>query len=64
MTDPKHPVQIIVAGKSHPDDEQGVSLIQQLVHFADQHGIRDHIAFLPNYDMDMAQTLMPGWMCG
>lgn len=60
LTDPKHPVQIIVAGKSHPDDEQGVSLIQQLVHFADQHGVRDHIAFLPNYDMDMAQTLMPG----
>lgn len=60
LMNPERPVQIIVAGKSHPDDEQGVSLIQQLVHFADQHGVRDHIAFLPNYDMDMAQILMPG----
>lgn len=60
LTNPERPVQIIVAGKSHPDDEQGVSLIQRLVHFADQHGVRDRIAFLPNYDMDMAQILMPG----
>ncbi|MCI6584082.1 MAG: alpha-glucan family phosphorylase [Mobiluncus sp.] len=60
LTNKDRPVQIIVAGKSHPDDEQGVSLIQQLVHFADQHGVRDRIAFLPNYDMDMAQILMPG----
>ncbi|WP_115306606.1 alpha-glucan family phosphorylase, partial [Mobiluncus holmesii] len=33
---------------------------QRLVAFADQYDVRDRIAFLPNYDMDMAQTLMPG----
>ena len=60
LTNKERPVQIIVAGKSHPDDEQGVSLIQRLVAFADQYDVRDRIAFLPNYDMDMAQTLMPG----
>lgn len=60
LNNPERPVQIVVAGKSHPDDEQGVSLIQRLVQFADQHGVRDRIAFLPNYDMEMASYLMPG----
>ncbi len=60
LTDPERPVQIVVAGKSHPDDEQGVGLIQRLVQFADQAGVRERIVFLPNYDIAMAQTLMPG----
>jgi starch phosphorylase len=30
------------------------------VQFADQEGVRHRIAFLPNYDIAMAQTLMPG----
>jgi starch phosphorylase len=60
LTDPERPIQIIVAGKSHPDDELGVTLIQKLVQFADQVGVRERIVFLPNYDIAMAQSLMPG----
>ncbi len=60
LTDPERPIQIVVAGKSHPADELGVSLIQKLVQFADGAGVRDRIVFLPNYDIAMAQTLMPG----
>lgn len=60
LTDPGRPIQIVIAGKSHPDDEQGVGLIQRLVRFADNIGVRDRIVFLPNYDMAMAQVLMPG----
>src|SRR5690606_9080364 len=53
-------VQLIVAGKSHPADEQGKRLIQQLVRFADDERVRHRIAFLPNYDIEMAQLLYPG----
>ncbi|QDB80037.1 glycosyltransferase family 1 protein [Georgenia wutianyii] len=60
LTDPERPIQILVAGKSHPADEQGIGLIQKLVSFADEEGVRDRIVFLPNYDIEMAQTLMPG----
>ncbi|WP_454084007.1 alpha-glucan family phosphorylase [Georgenia sp. Marseille-Q6866] len=60
LTDPERPIQILVAGKSHPADEQGIGLIQRLVSFADEEGVRDRIVFLPNYDIEMAQTLMPG----
>ncbi|HIZ35127.1 MAG TPA: alpha-glucan family phosphorylase, partial [Candidatus Ruania gallistercoris] len=57
---PERPVQIVVAGKSHPADEQGVRLIQQLVQFADAEDVRHRIVFLPNYDIEMAQSLYPG----
>ena len=60
LTDPQRPVQIVVAGKSHPDDEQGVRLIQQLVQFADAAEVRGRIVFLPDYDIALAQELMPG----
>ena len=60
LTDPERPVQIVVAGKSHPDDEQGVRLIQQLVQFADGTDVRRRIVFLPDYDIALAQELMPG----
>ena len=57
---PEHPVQLVVAGKSHPADEQGKRLIQQLVRFADDAAVRHRIVFLPNYDIGMAQALYPG----
>ncbi|HLS14805.1 MAG TPA: alpha-glucan family phosphorylase [Beutenbergiaceae bacterium] len=60
LTDPERPVQIVVAGKSHPDDEAGIGLIQTLVQFADAEDVRDRIVFLPNYDIEMAQRLYPG----
>ncbi|GIG22342.1 alpha-1,4 glucan phosphorylase [Cellulomonas chitinilytica] len=57
---PERPVQLVVAGKSHPDDDQGKRLIQQLVRFADAPDVRHRIVFLPNYDIAMAQALYPG----
>jgi starch phosphorylase len=60
LTDPDRPIQLVIAGKSHPADEQGKSLIQELVRFTDDPDVRGRIVFLPNYDMDMAQSLFPG----
>lgn len=57
---PTRPVQLLIAGKSHPADEQGKRLIQQVIRFADSHDVRHRIAFLPNYDIAMAQSLYPG----
>lgn len=57
---PERPVQIVVAGKSHPADEPGIGLIQRLVQFADDPRVRSRIVFLPNYDIEMAQLLLPG----
>ena len=60
LLDPERPIQLVIAGKSHPADETGKRLIQQMVQFADDPEVRHRIAFLPNYDIAMAQPLYPG----
>jgi glycogen phosphorylase len=57
---PERPVQLIIAGKSHPADDGGKKLIQEIVKFADDPEVRQRIVFLPNYDIAMAQPLYPG----
>ncbi|WP_038470548.1 alpha-glucan family phosphorylase [Arthrobacter sp. PAMC 25486] len=57
---PEHPIQIIIAGKSHPADDAGKKMIQDLVQFTDDPEVRHRIVFLPNYDIAMARTLFPG----
>ena len=60
LTNPERPVQFVIAGKSHPADDEGKRLIQQLVQFAQQPELRERIVFLPDYDMGMAEILYPG----
>ncbi|MCX6499254.1 MAG: alpha-glucan family phosphorylase [Arthrobacter sp.] len=55
-----HPIQLVIAGKSHPADDAGKKMIQDLVRFTDDPEVRHRIAFLPNYDIAMARTLFPG----
>ena len=61
LLDEEKPIQLIVAGKSHPADDGGKALIQQVVQFADRPEVRHRIAFLPDYDMSMARLLY--WGC-
>lgn len=60
LRDPERPVQFVIAGKSHPADRPGKEFLQQMVQFADQHGVRDRIVFLPDYDIRMASVLIAG----
>ncbi|MCU1417843.1 MAG: glycosyltransferase family 1 protein, partial [Schumannella sp.] len=60
LTHPDRPVQLVIAGKSHPADEEGKRLIQKLVEFSQEPDVRQRIVFLPNYDIGMAQLLYPG----
>jgi starch phosphorylase len=57
---PERPVQFVIAGKSHPADDEGKRLIQKLVQFASEPEIRARMVFLPDYDIGMAQQLYPG----
>jgi starch phosphorylase len=61
LLDPERPLQLVIAGKSHPADDGGKKLIQQMVEFADDPEIRHRIAFLPGYDIGMARYLY--WGC-
>jgi starch phosphorylase len=57
---PERPIQLVIAGKSHPADDGGKKLIQEIVRFADDPEVRHRIVFLPNYDIGMALPLYPG----
>ncbi|MGY1642467.1 alpha-glucan family phosphorylase [Geodermatophilus sp. SYSU D00703] len=61
LLDEQRPIQLVIAGKSHPADDGGKQLIQQMVKFADDPAIRHRIAFLPGYDIGMARYLY--WGC-
>jgi glycogen phosphorylase len=60
LTDPDRPVQLIIAGKAHPEDRAGLALIQQWVHFIRRPEARPHIVFLSDYDMLLTERLVQG----
>jgi glycogen phosphorylase len=60
LTHPQRPAQLIVAGKAHPQDEEGKRLVQQFVHFASQPAVRQSVVFLEDYDMALAEHLVQG----
>lgn len=56
----ERPIQIIIAGKSHPRDDGGKKLIQELNHFIEHEGGRSRMVFLEDYDMRVARMLVQG----
>lgn len=60
LTHPERPVQLIVAGKAHPHDEQGKRLIQTWARFATRPEVRTHVVFMEDYDITLAQELVQG----
>ncbi|MBI2801131.1 MAG: alpha-glucan family phosphorylase [Gammaproteobacteria bacterium] len=56
----KRPIQIIVAGKAHPDDEMGKILIREWLDFIRRWEVRGRVVFLEDYDIALAQQLVQG----
>ncbi len=54
------PVQIIVAGKAHPQDEQGKYYVQEWARFVQRPEVRIHAVFLEDYDIALAQEMVQG----
>jgi len=57
---PQHPVQVIIAGKAHPMDNEGKDFIKLIVHLARQERFRRRIIFLEDYNIDVALRLVSG----
>lgn len=61
LCDSKRPVQLIIAGKAHPRDEEGKALIQEIVNYAKEDELlRKRVVFLENYDMNVARYMVEG----
>jgi starch phosphorylase len=60
LTRPERPVQLVVAGKAHPADNEGKRFIQEWAQFAARPAVRNHVVFLEDYDIGLAQELVQG----
>jgi len=60
LTHPERPVQLIIAGKAHPRDEPGRSVVRQWVQFVQRPDVRTRVVFLEDYDMALAEQLVQG----
>jgi starch phosphorylase len=60
LTNTQRPLQLVVAGKAHPEDVPGQALIKRWNDFVDRPDVRGRVVCLSDYDMQMAQELVQG----
>ncbi|WP_300289357.1 alpha-glucan family phosphorylase [Nitrosomonas sp.] len=60
LTRTDRPVQLVVAGKAHPADNEGKRFIQEWVKFSQRADVRSHVVFLEDYDIALAQEMVQG----
>src|SRR5437867_926581 len=60
LAHPERPVQLIIAGKAHPEDRAGQALIQEWIQFIRRPETRPHVIFLSDYDTLLAEHLVQG----
>jgi len=60
VTNARMPVQFIFAGKAHPADEPGKQMIQEIYRAVKDARFGGRLAFLEDYDMNIARFLVQG----
>ena len=60
LTNELNPVQLIIAGKAHPADHEGQTMIREWIHFTRRPEVRSHVMFLGDYDMLVTEHLAQG----
>ena len=60
LTQKDVPVQLVIAGKAHPQDKAGKKLIERWLSFLRQPTICPHAVFLADYDILLAERLVQG----
>lgn len=60
LTNMQRPVQLVIAGKAHPQDLRGQEMIRQWIEFIRHTPARSQVVFLADYDMHMTEHLVQG----
>jgi starch phosphorylase len=60
LNDPQRPVQLIFAGKAHPQDDGGKQLIRQISELSRDPVLGRRVVFLEDYDMAVARPMLQG----
>ena len=60
LNDPERPVQILFAGKAHPQDMAGKAIIKNIIQHVHRDDFRYKVAFLEDYDINIARYMVQG----
>ncbi len=60
LTNQTRPVQLVIAGKAHPQDAYGQEMVRQWIEFIRHTPARSQVVFLSDYDMRMTEHLVQG----
>ena len=60
LTNSDQPIQLIIAGKAHPQDDEGQAMIRAWINFIHNHNLEHKVIFLIDYDLLVAQHLVQG----
>jgi starch phosphorylase len=60
LSNPQRPVQLVIAGKAHPQDAAGQAMVKAWVEFVQRPDVRRHAVFLSDYDLVLAERLVQG----
>jgi starch phosphorylase len=60
VNDPNRPVQFVFAGKSHPLDEPGKRVLQQIAEMMHAPRFRDKFVFVEDYDINVGRHFVQG----
>jgi starch phosphorylase len=60
LVNPWRPVQIIFAGKAHPEDEPGKEVLQKVYTFTRDPRLQGRVAFIEDYEMHLGHRLVQG----
>jgi starch phosphorylase len=65
INDPDRPIQFVFAGKAHPQDQEAKPVLQKLIEWQRDPSVRHRIAFIEDYDQEIARQLVQSvdvWM--
>lgn len=60
VNDPKRPVQFVFAGKAHPHDQPGKTVLQQIAQMMRDSELGDKFVFVEDYDINVGRHLVQG----
>ena len=65
LNDSERPIQFVLAGKAHPHDQGAKLVLQKLLNWQRDKSVRQRVAFIEDYDQEVARQLVQGvdvWM--
>ncbi len=60
LSSTERPIQLIISGKAHPDDNEGKELIRRIIQFSQREGVNHKILFIEDYNIDIARVMLHG----